>query len=148
MDNNLFYYDIKPISKIFEPAAREIELFTRKYPDFPLSLVITAKGYADATAIAEGSALYKDLKDRLKLKGTEPDAQEINKELSRARAQEVIGLFEKFSSGRSADGTNLKKVLYLHEGKGDKLPDPKVTDYKTDDARRRVVLLFWSVFPE
>ncbi len=136
------------LSKIFEPAAKEIELFTRKYPDFPLSLVITAKGYADATLISPESALYKDLKERLKLKGTEPDANEVNKELSRARAQEVIGLFEKFSAGRSADGSNLKKVLYLYEGKGDKLPDPNITDYKLDDPRRRVVLLYWSVFPE
>lgn len=136
------------IGKIFEPAAKEIDLFTRKYPDFPLSLVITAKGYADATSIAEGSTLYKALKERLKLNMNEPDAKELNKELSNARAQEVIGLFKKFSAGRSADGSNLKNVLYLFEGKGDKFPDPKIMDYKVDDPRRRVVLLFWSVFPE
>jgi flagellar motor protein MotB len=136
------------IEKLFEPAANEINLFTNKYPDFPLSLIISAKGYADATLISEGSSLYKELKDRLKLKGTEPTAQEVNKELSNARAQEVIGLFQKFSSGRSPDGSNLKKVSYLYEGKGDKLPDPKITDYKVDDPRRRVVLLFWSVFPD
>lgn len=136
------------IGKLFEPAAKEIDLFTRKYPDFPLSLVITAKGYADATAISEGSALYKDLKDRLKLNNPNPDAKELNKELSNARAQQVSELFKKFSAGRSADGSNLKNVLYLYEGKGDRFPDPKVTDYKVDDPRRRVVLLFWSVFPE
>jgi hypothetical protein len=45
---------------LFEPAAKEIDLFIRKYPDFPLTLVITAIGYADGTAVAEGSALYKD----------------------------------------------------------------------------------------
>jgi hypothetical protein len=136
------------IGKLFEPAAKEIDLFTRKYPDFPLSLVITAKGYADGTAISEGSALYKDLKDRLKLNNPNPDAKELNKELSNARAQQVSELFKKFSAGRSADGSNLKNVLYLYEGKGDRFPDPKVTDYKVDDPRRRVVLLFWSVFPE
>ena len=157
IDQDVFFepgkYIIAPelantITKIFEPAAKEIELFTRKYPDFPLSLVITANGYADATLIAEESALYRDLKERLKLKVPEPDANEVNKELSRARAEEVIGLFKKFSAGRSADGSNLKNVLYFWEGKGDKLPDPKITDYTVDDARRRVVLLFWSVFPE
>jgi len=136
------------IEKIFEPAAKEIDLFTRKYPDFPLSLVITAKGYADATTISEGSSLYKDLKERLKLSNPSPDANALNKELSNARAQEVNFLFKKFSAGRSPDGSNLKNVLYLYEGKGDKFPDPKVTDYKVDDPRRRVVLLFWSVFPE
>lgn len=134
------------IGKLFAPAADEINVFANKYPDFPLSLIITAKGYADATLISEGSSLYKELKDRLKLKGTEPTPQEVNKELSNARAQEVIGLFQKFSAGRSPDGSNLKKVSYLYEGKGDKFPDPKITDYTVDDPRRRVVLLFWSIF--
>lgn len=136
------------VGKIFEPAAKEIDLFTRKYPDFPLSLVITAKGYADATSISEGSSLYKALKDRLKLNNAEPDAIALNKELSNARAEEVIGLFKKYATGRSTDGNNLRNVAYLHEGKGDKFPNPKITDYKIDDPRRRVVLLFWSVFPE
>ncbi len=135
------------IGKIFEPAALEIDRFTKKYPDFPLALVITAKGYADATAISEGSSLYKELKERLKLSVTEPDNKELNKELSRARAKEVIELFEKFAAAR-AGGSYLKNVLYLYEGKGEALPNPKITDYKVDDARRRVVYLFWSVFPE
>lgn len=136
------------IGKLFEPAAKEIDLFTRKYPDFPLSLVITAKGYADATLIAEGSSLYKDLKDKLKLENPNPNSSDLNKALSNARAFEVKELFKKFSTGRSSDGSNLKNVVYLYEGKGDKFPDPKITDYKVDDPRRRVVLLFWSVFPE
>src|SRR4029079_10983194 len=33
------------IGKFFEPAAKEIDLFVKKYPDFPLALIITAKGY-------------------------------------------------------------------------------------------------------
>ena len=135
------------IAKIFEPAAKEIDLFTKKYPDFPLSLVITAKGYADATTISEGSSLYKDLKERLKLSVSNPDGKELNKELSRARAKEVIDLFQKFAAGRTG-GTYLKNVLYLYEGKGESLPNPKLTDYKVNDPRRRVVYLFWSVFPE
>ncbi len=136
------------IAKLFEPAAKEIDYFIQKYPDFPLSLVITAKGYADATTISEGSSLYKDLHARLRLKGTEPDAKELNKELSRARAEEVIGLLKKYTEGRSVDGGNVKNILYLYEGKGDAFPDPKLTDYKVDDKRRRVVLLFWGLFPE
>ena len=135
------------ITKIFEPAAKEIEMFTKKYPDFPLSLVITAKGYADATTISEGSSLYKDLKERLKISVSNPDGKELNKELSRARAKEVIDLFQKFAAGRTG-GTYLKNVLYLYEGKGESLPNPKLTDYKVNDPRRRVVYLFWSVFPE
>ncbi len=139
---------VTSIGKLFEPAAREIDLFTKKYPDFPLSLVITAKGYADGTGIAEGSGLYRDLRARLSLSGKEPDAKELNKELSRARAEAVKELFKKFAAERSDNGIYLRNVLYLHEGKGDALPDPKVKDYRVDDPRRRVVLLFWSIFPD
>lgn len=136
------------IGKFFEPAAREIDLFVKKYPDFPLSLIITAKGYADGTSIAEGTQLYKDLEARLKLKSTPPDEKELNKELSRARAEAVITLFKKFTVNRSESGANVKNIAYIYEGKGDAFPNPKISDYKTDDPRRRVVLLYWSVFPD
>ncbi len=136
------------IGKFFEPAAKEIDLFTQKYPDFPLSLVITAKGYADGTSIIEGTGLYKDLAESLKLSGKTPDDKELNKELSRKRAKSVIELFEKYTKGRSTMGGSVKNILFLTEGKGEALPNPKNTDYRVDDPRRRVVLLFWSVFPE
>ena len=138
----------KSIGSFFEPAAKEIDLFVKKYPDFPLSMVITAKGYADGTAIAEGSKLYNDLKERLRLTGMTPDQKELNKELSRARAEEVINLFKTFTTGRSSGGTNIRNILYLYEGKGDAFPYKNISDYKANDPRRRVVLLFWSVFPE
>ncbi len=139
---------VETIGKLFEPAAKEIELFTNKYPDIPLSLVITAKGYADATTISEGSSLYRDLKKRLSLSTKEPDGKELNKELSRARAEAVKTLFQNFAFTRANNQIFLTKVLYLYEGKGENFPDPKVNDYKTNDPRRRVVLLFWSVFPD
>ncbi len=139
---------VETISKLFEPAAKEIDLFTKKYPDFPLSLVITSKGYADATAIGEGSSLYRDLKERLSMSTKDPDSKELNKELSKARAEAVRNLFKKFADSRSDNQIFLSKVLHLYEGKGESLPDPKVTDYKVNDPRRRVVLLFWSVFPD
>jgi hypothetical protein len=138
----------KSIGSFFEPAAKEIDLFVKKYPDFPLSLVITAKGYSDATSIAKGSKLYNDLKERLRLTGAEPGQQELNKELSRARAEAVISLFKNFTTGRSSGGGNIRNIVYLYEGKGDAFPDKNISDYKNNDARRRVVLLFWSVFPE
>ena len=138
----------KSIEKIFEPAALEIDKFTRKYPDFPLSLVITAKGYADATTIAEGSNLHRELTDRLKLSGTDPDNKALNKELSNARAQQVIELFKKYASTRAGSQGYIRNILYLYEGKGESLPNPRITDYSISDPRRRVVYLFWSVFPE
>jgi flagellar motor protein MotB len=139
---------VKNMTKIFEPAAIEIDRFTKKYPDFPLSLVITFKGYADATQIGEGSALYRSLRERLAMSLKEPDNKELNRELSRARAEAVWNLFRQFAAGKSDNGIYIRIVLYLYEGKGEALPDPKITDYKTDDPRRRVVLLFWSIFPD
>jgi outer membrane protein OmpA-like peptidoglycan-associated protein len=136
------------IGKFFEPAAREIDLFTQKYPDFPLSLVITAKGYADGTAIAEGTSLYKALSEGVKLSGTPPDSKELNKELSRRRAEAVIELFKKYTKDRSTMGGSVRNVMFVTEGKGDALPNVKVVDYVLNDPRRRIVLLFWSVFPE
>lgn len=136
------------ITKQFEPAVKEIDLFTKKYPEFPLSLVITAKGYSDGTIIPPGSQLYRDLKQRLNLTSVEPDSRELNKELSRARAEAVKLLFQKFASGRTDTKIFNSKVLYLYEGKGEMYPDPTVTDYRSKDPRRRVVLLYWSVFPD
>jgi flagellar motor protein MotB len=157
LDQDLLFepgsYSVTPavadaIGKFFEPAAKEIDLFVKKYPDFPLSLIFTAKGYADGTAITEGSILYKKLQDRLKLNTAQPDTKELNKELSRARAESVIALFKQFTINRKENGTNVKNIAYLYEGKGDALPNPTITDYKADDPRRRIVLLYWSVFPD
>jgi flagellar motor protein MotB len=146
-------YSVSPsmasaIENIFEPAALEIDRFTKKYPDFPLSLVITAKGYADATNISEGSNLFRELTDRLKLSGTEPDSKALNKELSNARAKQVIELFRTFATARAGSQGYIRNILYLHEGKGEALPNPKIMNYSPSDPRRRVVYLFWSVFPE
>ena len=139
---------VKNMTKIFEPAVAEIDRFTTKYPDFPLSLVITFKGYADATTIGEGSSLYKSLKERLSMTNKDPDSKELNKELSRARAEAVRNLFKEFAATRAGNGIYVKNVLYMYEGKGENFPDPKIADYRTDDPRRRVVLLFWSIFPD
>lgn len=139
----------KSIAKTFEPVTKEIDYFINKYPDFPLSLVITAKGYADATTIAEGSNLYKKLEERMKLSGKQPlNNADLNQELSNARAQSVIELLKTFTVGKSKDGTTIKNILYLYEGKGEKFPNPKLTDYSISDPRRRIVLLFWSIFPD
>jgi len=157
LDQDVFFepgkYTVAPnvagaIGKFFEPAAKEIDQFTQKYPDFPLSLVITAKGYADGTSIAEGTSLYKDLVEDLKLSNSKPDNLALNKQLSRRRAQSVIELFQRYTKDRSTMGGSVRNILFLTEGKGDALPDPKINDYTVNDARRRIVLLFWSVFPE
>lgn len=136
------------ITKFFEPAAAGVDSFIKKYPDFSLSLVITAKGYADGTTINETSNLYKELKERLKLQTGAPANKDLNQELSNLRAKKVIELFQQFTTARSGKRKSNQHILYLYEGKGEAYPNPTITDYKSNDPRRRVVLLFWSVFPE
>lgn len=136
------------IAKFFEPAAAGVDSFIKKYPDFSLSLVITAKGYADGTTINENSNLYKELKERLQLQTGAPTNKELNQELSNLRAKKVIELFQQFTTARSGKRKSNQHILYLYEGKGEDFPNPTITDYKANDPRRRVVLLFWSIFPE
>ncbi len=147
-------YEVSPavaeaIGKFFEPAALGVDSFISKYPDFSLSLVITAKGYADGTTIATDSKLYKELKDQLKLQTETPTSKDLNNQLSRLRAKKVIELFQDFTNARSGKRKlSNEHILYLFEGKGETFPDPSISNYKIDDPRRRVVLLFWSIFPE
>ncbi len=129
------------IGKFFEPVVNEIDLFTKKYPNFPLSLVITAKGYADATVISENSYLYKELKADLEFSSVTLSRENLNKELSNRRAKTIITLFQTYTK-------NKEGIVFVYKGKGEEFPDPKISDYKVDDSRRRVVLLFWSVFPD
>ena len=135
---------IAAIGKIFEPVAKEIDSFTLKYPDFPLSLAITAKGYADATDIAEASSLYKELKTELQFSGQPVIRENLNKALSNLRAKSVIELFQSYAKGKTGQGN----IIFIYKGKGEELPDPRVHDYKVEDPRRRIVLLYWSVFPD
>lgn len=134
---------VQMIGKIFKPVAKEIDAFTKKYPDFPLSLAITAKGYADATLIAEGSTLYKELKTAVLFTGQPLNRENLNKALSSLRAKTVIELFQNYTRSR-----NTGNIIFTYKGKGEDLPDPTITDYRTDDKRRRIVLLYWSVFPD
>ncbi|MBL0233706.1 MAG: hypothetical protein IPQ08_08570 [Chitinophagaceae bacterium] len=134
---------VQMIGKIFEPVAKEIDAFTKKYPDFPLSLAITAKGYADATDISEGSTLYKELKTNIVFTGQTVNRETLNKALSSLRAKTVIELFQNYTKSR-----NTSNIIFTYKGKGEEFPDPTITDYRTDDKRRRIVLLYWSVFPD
>ncbi len=134
------------LETLFQPAADQINAFIKKYPDYPLSVVINANGFADATSIAEGTALYKDIKARLKSGAS--GSKEMNREISRLRAEDVMNYFRKFFAAKFTPGKHIRNIVYVFDGKGEELPNPKLNDYRTDDARRRVVLLYWSVFPE
>jgi outer membrane protein OmpA-like peptidoglycan-associated protein len=134
------------LETLFQPAADEINAFIKKYPDYPLSVVINANGFADATSIAEGTGLYKDIKARLKSGAS--GSKEMNREISRLRAEDVMNYFRKFFTARFSTGKHIRNIVYVFDGKGEEFPNPKISDYRMDDARRRVVLLYWSVFPE
>ncbi len=134
------------LETLFQPAADEINAFIKKYPDYPLSVVVNANGFADATSIAEGTGLFKDIKARLKTGAS--GSKEMNREISRLRAEDVMNYFRKFFAARFSTGKHIRNIVYVFDGKGEEFPNPKISDYRIDDPRRRVVLLYWSVFPE
>jgi hypothetical protein len=135
---------IQTIERVFEPVALAIDSFTQKYPGFPLSLAITAKGYADASEISETSTLYKDLVKELQFTGQKVTRESLNKYLSNLRARSVIELFQRFSARHANRGN----IIFVYKGKGEEFPDPSVMDYRTNDPRRRVVLLRSSIILE
>ena len=74
----------------------------------------------------------------------------MNQQLSEWRAVNIGNLMEYSLEKKIPNYTNIKAIefLFVEKGKGEDFPSKKVADYKTDDERRRVVLLFWNILPK
>ena len=84
-----------------------------------------------------------------KLNKSEATNQELNKELSRLRAGSATIVIRQIITTEKNASDKLSKlsVEMLPQGRGEELPNPSVRDYKTDDERRRVVNVYWSLLP-
>jgi hypothetical protein len=40
------------------------------------------------------------------------------------------------------------EIQFVAQGRGEHRPNPSVTNYTSDDERRRVVIIYWGVFPK
>jgi hypothetical protein len=131
----------------FSPVIDSLMKFSNKFAAVNRTASIVLNGYADATGIGEVSNLYNLLLSRLNK--TTATKEELNAALSDLRAENLRVFLNRLITERKNDFINLSAVTFenIRRGMGEKLPDPKITDYTLDDARRRIVLCYWSVLP-
>ena len=132
----------------FSPLVDSIIQFSNKYNVLPRAATLVILGFADGSGFAEGSPINDTL--LVKLGRASATKQELNGKLSELRASELIQLLTAEFVKKNKNIINIEtlKVEYLGRGKGEQFPLNKITDYKDDDERRRVVLCYWSVMPE
>jgi hypothetical protein len=131
----------------FSPVIDSLIKFSNKYAEAPRTATIIVNGYADATQISKGSKLYNELAASLKV--DEPTKEQLNIRLSALRAEELSKLFTKTIEAKSGKFIALPKITFenLEVGRGEQLPDPTIKNYKVNDERRRIVIVYWSVLP-
>ena len=132
----------------FSPLVDSIIQFSNKYNTLPRAATLVVLGFADAAGFEEGSAINDTL--LLKLGKTTASKQELNVKLSELRAEELIQLLTREFIKKNSSIMNIEtlQVEYLGRGKGEQYPLNKITDYKDEDERRRVVLCYWAVLPQ
>ena len=97
--------------------------------------------------IMPGTELYKKIKNYIKIEN--PTKEQLNAGLSALRAEEISKLIDRFIKERANDFKTINKITFelLEAGEGEKLPDSNIKNYKENDERRRIVLIYWSVLP-
>ncbi len=131
----------------FSPVIDSLIKFSNKYAEKPRTASIIVNGYADGSQISKGSKLYNELAASLKI--AEPTKEQLNIRLSALRAEELSKLFTKTIEEKSVKFIALPKIIFenLEIGRGEQLPDPTIKNYKENDDRRRIVIVYWSVLP-
>jgi Icc-related predicted phosphoesterase len=131
----------------FSPVIDSLITFSNKYAQAPRTATILVNGYADATQISKGSKLYNELGASLQI--DEPTKAQLNTRLSALRAEELSKLFTKTIKEKSNDIVAPSKITFenIEVGRGEQLPDATIKNYKDNDERRRIVIVYWSVLP-
>jgi hypothetical protein len=131
----------------FSPVIDSLMKFSNKYSGIGRIATIVLNGYADGTGISDGSDLYNLLLGRLNQ--STATKEELNTALSELRAENLRVFLNNLIKDRSDEFINHQTLTFenIKRGLGEKLPDPKITDYTVDDERRRIVLCYWSVLP-
>jgi hypothetical protein len=132
----------------FRPLLDSISAACNKFQAGKKVIYITVRGYADEQGIQEGSQLYNDLVKQFQL--TTPGRQQLNLALSKLRADELGPVIRELLQEKKQvikKGSEINAVFY-HEGYGESLPNSKITDYRSEDERRRIVVVFWNVLPQ
>lgn len=137
----------KLAKKYFSPIIDSLVKFSNNYVAVIRTATITVNGYADGTNIGKGSKLYNTLATYLS--NTNPDKGALNAALSALRAEKISILLTQLLKERFPDFKLITKVVFEsnESGMGEKLPDAKIVNYKLNDERRRIVVIFWNVLP-
>jgi hypothetical protein len=131
----------------FSPVIDSLIKFSNKYAEAPRTATILVNGYADATQISKGSKLYNELGTSMNIDG--PTKAQLNTRLSALRAEELSKLFTKTIKEKSSSIVAPSKITFanIEVGRGEQLPDATIKNYKANDERRRIVIVYWSVLP-
>jgi hypothetical protein len=131
----------------FSPIIDSLVKFSNQYASVNRTAALITDGYADAATIMPGTTLYKKIADYLG--ESKPSKAQLNAGLSALRAEEISKLLNVILKEKYPDFKTIDKIVFefTETGKGEKLPDPTIKNYKTNDERRRIVIIYWSVLP-
>jgi hypothetical protein len=134
-------------TEYFSPIIDSLLKFSNNYESLLRTASIMIEGYADATKIAPNTPLYKTLAAFMHRKT--PSKQELNTALSALRAIEIRQFLDMLVKEKTNSFVSIDKVTFFNfeSGMGEILPDPAIRNYTTNDERRRIVLIYWSVLP-
>ena len=134
--------------KTFSPLIDSLVKFYNKYADVERKATLVILGYADGSGFNLESDIFSAL--IAKLNDSTASKEKMNQQLSEWRAVSIGDLME-YSLAKQIPGyAEVKNIdfLFVEKGKGEAYPSKLVTDYRTEDERRRVVLLFWNILPK
>lgn len=132
----------------FIPVIDSLIAFANAYDSIEQIGTLVVNGYADGMNIDETSPLFNLL--LTDLKKTSATKEELNHQLSQLRALAIANLMEKLVTQKKEQFTSWDKfsINLFEYGQGETYPTKTIKDYTTDDERRRVVLIYWSVLPK
>lgn len=139
-------FDVASVA--FSPLVDSLMLFANKYDSVQSTATLVVNGFADGTGFSTESEMYQILLTYLKM--TTATKEELNQAISELRAQEISKLIEVIlqKKGTGFKAADKIKFLFFGYGQGETFPTKTITDYKTDDERRRIVLIYWIVLPD
>ena len=134
--------------KSFSPLIDSLVSFYNRYADVEKKATLVILGYADGAGFNTESEIYPVLIEMLK--DSTASKEKLNQKLSELRAINIGNLMEVSLEKKIPNYKAIKPIdfFFVESGKGEEYPSKKVTDYKTEDERRRVVLLFWNILPK
>lgn len=136
------------VEKSFSPLIDSLVKFYNKYGDVDKKATLVILGYADGSGYSPESEIYKSIIE--KLNDSTATKEKMNQQLSEWRAINIGNLMEISIEKKIPTYKDIKSIdfLFVEKGKGEEYPSKRITDYKTEDERRRIVLLFWNILPK